>query len=67
VGNEENGKPVPEPKKTMINDHKETRNAHKNTLKEEILQETTENFVEKILHIVNKMYKMYSRNFKTPK
>jgi methionyl-tRNA synthetase len=37
----------------MINDTKEPSNAHKNTLKEEILQEITENFMEKILHMVN--------------
>jgi hypothetical protein len=37
----------------MINDTKESRNAHKNTLKEEILQEVTENFMEKIINMVN--------------
>jgi cell division ATPase FtsA len=37
----------------MINDTKEPSNAHKNTLKEEILQEITENFMEKILDMVN--------------
>jgi molecular chaperone DnaK (HSP70) len=47
------GYPVPDPNKTMINDTKEPSNAHKNTLKEEILQEITENFMEKILHMVN--------------
>jgi hypothetical protein len=53
VGSEENVYPVPDPNKTMINVTKEPRDAHKNTLKEEILQETTENFMEKTLDIVN--------------
>jgi cell division ATPase FtsA len=51
--NEENGYPAPDPNKTKINDTKEPSNAHKNTLKEEILKEITENFMEKILDIVN--------------
>jgi hypothetical protein len=46
-GNEENGYPVPDPK-TMVNDTKELSDVHKNTLKEEILQGMTENFMEKI-------------------
>jgi hypothetical protein len=33
-GNEENGYPVPDPNKTMINNSKEPSDAHKNTLKE---------------------------------
>jgi hypothetical protein len=37
----------------MISDIKEPRNAHKNILKEEILQENTENFMENILEEVN--------------
>jgi hypothetical protein len=36
-GNKENRYPVPDPNKTMLNDTKEPSNAHKNTLKEEIL------------------------------
>jgi hypothetical protein len=32
-GNEENGYPVPDPKKTMINDTKEPSDAHKTTSK----------------------------------
>jgi hypothetical protein len=48
-GNEKNGYPVPNPNKTMINDTKEPSDAHKNTLKEEI----TDNFIEKILDMVN--------------
>jgi hypothetical protein len=49
----ENGYPIPDPNKTMINHTKEPSNAHKNTLKEEILQEITENFMQKILDKVN--------------
>jgi hypothetical protein len=52
-GNEENGYPVLDPNKTMINDTKEPSHVHKNTLNEEILQEITENFMEKILAMVN--------------
>jgi hypothetical protein len=37
----------------MTNDTKKCSNAHKNILKEEILQVITENFKEKILDIVN--------------
>jgi hypothetical protein len=51
--NEENGYPVPDPNKTTINDTKEHSDTDKNTLKEEILQEITENFMEKILDMVN--------------
>jgi hypothetical protein len=40
VHNEENGYPVPH-KKTKIDYPKEPNKAHKNTLKEEILQEMT--------------------------
>jgi hypothetical protein len=51
--NEENRYTVPDPNKTKINDTKEPSNAHRNILKEEILQEITENFMEKILEVVN--------------
>jgi type IV secretory pathway VirB6-like protein len=64
--NEENGYQVLDCKKTKINDTKEP-NFHKNSLKEEILQIITENFMEMILEMVNQTYKMHSRNFKTPK
>jgi molecular chaperone DnaK (HSP70) len=52
-GNEENGYPVPDPNKTKINNTNEPNNAHKNTLKEEILQVITENFMEKIPDMVH--------------
>jgi hypothetical protein len=42
VGNEENGYPVHEPKKTMINVTKEPSNNHKKTVKVKILEEITE-------------------------
>jgi hypothetical protein len=47
-GNEENGYPVPDYNKTKINDTKKPSDAHKNTLKEEILQDIIENFMEMI-------------------
>jgi hypothetical protein len=53
VGNEENGYPVPDLNKTMINVTKEPSDAHIKTLKEEILEDITEKFMEKSLHIVN--------------
>jgi type I site-specific restriction endonuclease len=51
-GSEENGYLVPDPNKTKLNDIKESSDAQKNTFKEEILQEITENFIEKILNMV---------------
>jgi hypothetical protein len=48
-GNEENRYPVPDSNKTKINDTKEPNDAHKNNLKEEILQVITENFMEILL------------------
>jgi hypothetical protein len=39
--------------KTKINNTKETNEAHKNTLKEEILQVINENFIEMLLDMVN--------------
>jgi hypothetical protein len=47
VGNEENGYPVPDLKK-MINVTKEHNDTHIKTLKEEILENITEKFMEKI-------------------
>jgi hypothetical protein len=37
----------------MINNTNKPSDAHKNTLKEDILQEITENFMKKILDVVN--------------
>jgi hypothetical protein len=52
-GNEENGYPVPDSNKTKMNNVKEPNDAHKNNLKEEILQVITKNFMELLLDIVN--------------
>jgi hypothetical protein len=52
-GNEEKGYPDPDHNKTKINDTKEPSNGQKNTLKKEILQIITENFMEKILDVFN--------------
>jgi hypothetical protein len=52
-GNEKNGYPVPDSNKIMINDTKVPSDVHKNTLTEEILQEITEKFMEKIIDMVN--------------
>jgi hypothetical protein len=52
-GNEENGYPVVDSNKTKINDTKESRDAHKNTFKEEILQVITEKFMEIVLDMDN--------------
>jgi hypothetical protein len=49
VGNEENGHRDPDLNKTMINVTKEPSDAHKKTLKEVVLEEISEKFLEKIL------------------
>jgi hypothetical protein len=51
--NEENGYPDPDSNKTKINYTKEPNEAHKNTLKKEILQVINENFIEMLLDMVN--------------
>jgi hypothetical protein len=51
--NEENGYPDTDSKKTKINYAKEPNKAYKNTLKEEILQVITKNFMEMLLDMVN--------------
>jgi hypothetical protein len=52
-GNEGNRYTVPDSNKTKINDIKEYSYSHKNTLKKEILEVITENFMEKILGMDN--------------
>jgi chromatin segregation and condensation protein Rec8/ScpA/Scc1 (kleisin family) len=52
-GNEENRCPDPDSNKTKLNYANEPNEAHKNTLKEEILQVINENFIEMILDMVN--------------
>jgi hypothetical protein len=69
MGNEENGYPVPDPNKIKINITKEPHDDHKKALKDEIWEELTEKIMEKILDIYGedtRIYKMHSRNFKTP-
>jgi hypothetical protein len=51
--NEENAYPVLDSNKTKISNTKESNDAHKNILKEEMLQVITENFVEMLLDMVN--------------
>jgi ribosomal protein S13 len=53
VGNEENGYPVPDLNKTMINITKEPSDTHSKTLTDEILEDITEEFMKKILDVVN--------------
>jgi hypothetical protein len=53
VENEENRYPVPDLNKTMINVTKEPSDTHINILKEEILEDSSDKFMEKILDMVN--------------
>jgi hypothetical protein len=53
VENEVNGYPVPDPNKTMINSLRSPVVATKKTLKEEILEEISEKFMQKLLDMVN--------------
>jgi hypothetical protein len=65
-GNEENRCPDPDSNKMKINYAKEPNEAHKNSLKEEILQVINENFIEMILWMWStQMYRRHSRNSKT--
>jgi hypothetical protein len=52
VGNEENGYPVPDPNKTMINVTNEPSDIHKKSLKEKTMEEITEKLMEKTLDMV---------------
>jgi hypothetical protein len=67
MGNEENAYPVPDPKKSKINVTREPSNTHKNTLKEEILYENTEKFMEKILDMVNQNEQTVLKKFQDTK
>jgi hypothetical protein len=55
------------PKKQRETMPKNPNEAHKNNLKEEILQVINKNFIEMILDMVNHMYRRHSRNSKTTK
>jgi regulator of PEP synthase PpsR (kinase-PPPase family) len=65
-GNEENRYPVLDSKK-QINDTKEPKDAHKNIVKEEILQVITENFMEMILDTVNQSIQHALKKFQDTK
>jgi hypothetical protein len=52
-GNGENGYPVSDSNKRKISYAKEPNEAHKNTLKEEILKVITENFMEMLIDMVH--------------
>jgi hypothetical protein len=67
VGNKENAYPVPDPKKSKINITRELSDAHKNTLKEEILYESTEKFMEKTLDVVNQNVHTALKKFQNTK
>jgi hypothetical protein len=51
----------------MINVTKETSDIHIKTLKEEILDNITKKFMEKILDMVNQNVQNAFKNFKAPK
>jgi hypothetical protein len=65
--NEENGYTDPDSNKTKINYTKETNEAYKNTLKEEILQVINENFIEMLLDMVNQNVQEALKKFQTQK
>jgi hypothetical protein len=66
-GNEENRYSDPDSNKMKINYTKEPNEAHKNNLKEDILQVLNENFIEMILGVVNQNVQEHSRNYKSTK
>jgi hypothetical protein len=65
--NEENGYPDPDSNKTKVNYTKEPNKAHKNTLKEEILQVINENFIEMLLDMVNQNVQKALKKFQEDK
>jgi hypothetical protein len=66
-GNEENGYAVPDPNKTKINYPKEPNEAHKNNLKEEILQVITETLTEILLDMVKQNVQKALKKFQDNK
>jgi hypothetical protein len=66
-GNEENRCLVLDSNKTKINDAKKPNNVHKNTIKEEILQVITENFMEMLLEMVNQNVQETLKKFQDTK
>jgi predicted lipase len=67
VGNEENGYPVSDLNKTMMNVTKKPGDTHIKTLKEEILEEIPEKFMEKILDMVKQNVQDALRKFQDTK
>jgi hypothetical protein len=65
--NEENGYQDPASNKTKINYTKKPNGAHKNILKEKILQVINENFIEMLLDTVNHNIQEASRSSNTAK
>jgi gas vesicle protein len=65
--NEENGYPDPDSNKTKINHIKEPNEAHKNNMKEEILQVINENFIEMLLDMVNQNVQESLKKFQEDK
>jgi hypothetical protein len=66
-GNEKNGYLVLDSSKTKINDTQKPNDAHKNSLKEEILQIITENFIEMLLDMANENVQEALKKFQDTK
>jgi hypothetical protein len=66
-GNEENEYPIQDFNKTKVGYSMEPSEAHTNTLKEEILQEMTENFMEMLLDKVNQNIQETFKKFQDKK
>jgi hypothetical protein len=65
--NEENGYPVPYYNKTKINKAKEPNHVYKNTLKKEILQVITEDFMDMTLDMVKQNVQQALKKFQDTK
>jgi hypothetical protein len=65
--NKENRYPDADSNKTKINYTKEPNKAHKNSLKEEILQVINENFIEMLLDMVNQNVQEALKKFQEDK
>jgi hypothetical protein len=65
--NEENRYPDPDSNKIKINYTKEPNEAHKNTLKEELLQVIKENFIEMLLDMGNQNEQVALKKFQDNK
>jgi hypothetical protein len=65
VGNEKNEYIVPDPRKPMKNVTNELSDAHKNSLKEEIMERLMRNSWRSYKTWLTRKYKTHSRNIKT--